>query len=726
MIRPFHSQAYRQRRNSALCRFWSVLFSFQFLGSSAFGLLDLNGNRVSDIWEGLNPNEIVGDFDADGDGYSTIEEIAAGTNPNDISSFLNVEVAEGDGAMNLSWTGVAGKRYAVEILNPGTGQWEDFSQIGPESQSRLMVVALDSASQTGLYRLVVGDADQDGDGLSAWEELQIGWNDNDVRSSGQGERLDYAAAFRAFESRGGMRLASGEILPPRLPTRNEASRFLMQASFGPTKESIDEVTSMGISGWLDRQRSLSPATMSNEMFRNGLPFVAAMPLVGWWRMANIAPDQLRQRVAYALSQILVVGVGTVEVIGSDPLNQSNYYDIFVREAFGNYREVLEQVTYSPAMGVFLSHLNNRKSDPSVNRFPDENFAREIMQLFTIGLWELNPDGSRKLNGDQFVPTYDNSVIREMAKVFTGMSFSRVGNNSRDATSFYDIGNTHDHRFPMKVWDEEHEPGRKQIIGGMILSDVENGEPQLSGEQEVQATLDALVNHPNIAPFIGRLLVQRLTSSNPSPGYLTRISTVWGAPSDPERGNLANVVEAIFLDPECRNPGFHPNSGKVREPVIRTTHLYRALNYEVPNGRYPLAVAWMRNQLGQFPLYSPSVFNFYSPDYSPQGRLSQLDLNSPEMEIITEAQIVQVENFHHGAAAATSFLDHSSAFEPELALAGDIDELLNYLNEILTAGRLRGESLSAIRQAVELRTTDLGKVHTAIQLIVTSPEFVSLE
>ena len=698
---------------------------FHVSSSPAFGTLDLNNNRVSDIWELLNPDFEVGASDSDGDGYSDLEEIAAGTNPGDPESFLSAAIDTRNSAVRLKWSGVAGKKYVVQNFDVESERWTDFVVLDPKRVNSAMQTTLPSGEVARIYRLLACDCDQDEDGLTAWEEFQMGWSDDDGWSSGQVERLDYAAALRALESPGGMKLANGDYLPSRKPTREEAARFLMQASFGPTEESIDEVCSIGIAAWIDRQRSLSPATMSNEMFRNGLPYVSNMPLNGWWRMANTAPDQLRQRLAYALSQIFVVGVGTVEVIGSDPFNQSKYYDIFVENAFENYRTTLEKVTYSPAMGVFLSHLKNRKSDLSINRFPDENFAREIMQLFTIGLWELNPDGSRKVENGKFIPTYDNKIITEMAKVFTGMSFSRVGNNGRDATSFYDIGYTHDHRFPMKVWDEEHEVGKKSIVGGVVLSDIENGGVQLTGEEEVQAALDALVGHPNIAPFVGRLLIQRFTGSNPSPQYVSRVASVWGDSGAPDRGNLSKVIEAILLDPEARTPGLSLGAGKVREPIIRTVHFYRALNILPESGRYNISANQLQESLGQFPTLSPSVFNFYSPDFSPQGVLADSDLVSPELEIATSSQLINSDNLLH-IVGISQFMFMTPTYERELALAGDVDVLLEHLNTLLVGGRLSEASLEIIRNVVSLQSSDLRKVQTAVQLIASSPEFVTLD
>ncbi len=500
----------------------TVVVALLAFPSVLFGVIDFNGNGVSEIWELQYKGTVADDFDSDKDGSSNRAEGIAGTDPRDPESVLALEHPVLDGPeVRFSWSAEAGKSYRLERWDPAANGWSEAASILPLSISAIQTVTLDRLDG-GVFRLVSADIDMDGDGLSAWEEILIGTSDESaagVDGSGEG---DFVTALRALESEEGVVLSNGTQLDRRLPSEKEAARFLLKASFGPTDESIEEVVSMGLTGWIDNQATIPTTRLQTSIARNALPINSSRGRDGWWRSANIAPDQLRQRVAYALSQILVVNFQGGSVIGDNYLIQARYYDIFTTGAFGSYRDALEKVTYNPAMGFYLSHLNNRKSDDPVSptRFPDENFAREIMQLFTIGLWELNLDGSRKLDQEgNFIPTYGNQTITEMAKVFTGMSHSTT-NNGRAATSFYDVARGNDYLYDMKVWDEEHETGPKSIVNGVQLDGSQ------TGEEEVQAALDALLEHPSLPPFLSRLLIQRFTSSNPSAAYLARVSRVW--------------------------------------------------------------------------------------------------------------------------------------------------------------------------------------------------------
>jgi len=683
---------------------------------SANALIDLDGNDISDLWELEFMEPGLDDSDLDGDGQSDREEGIAGTDPDDRASVLALAPLRlSDEKLIFQWAGVAGKSYRIERL--AGKSWIEVVSL-PPLQSSAIQEFLVEAPEGGIFRLGVSDVDGDGDGLSAWEESQLGWSDDDPSSADDSERLDYISAIRAMEDPAGLMVVGGMALPQKLPSRNEAARFLIQASFGPTEELITEVTQTGISGWFDAQLEAPATTTTIEMNRNQLNFSSDLFRQGWWRVANLAQDQLRHRMAYALSQIMVVSFDGGNIVNNGPRNQSKYYDIFVSGAFGSYRDVLEQVTYSMVMGRYLSHLKNRKSDPALARSPDENFAREIMQLFTIGLWELNPDGTRKVDGDgNLVPTYDNDTITEMAKVFTGLSNSTF-QFGRPTTSFFQNPRGPDYERPMRMFEDEHEPGPKNIINGVMLDGT------MTGEEEVQATLDALVSHANIAPFVSRLLIQRFTSSNPSPQYQARVSAVWNESTS--RGQLDRVLEAILFDPEVRNSNQGNDfSGKVREPILRYTHLFRAFKFANPVGRVTTDSFAVSFALGQYPMMAPRVFNFYSPDFSPAGELRALGLVSPEMGLGTSSQIVFSDNQFRAAIdrGATHMVPD---FSVEEVLASDPDALVAHLDTLMTGGRLNDTTKQIIINLVSAIGGDLSRVKAAIHLVTQSMEYTTIE
>lgn len=699
------------------CLLFAVLLPVQ-------ALLDLDGNGVSDIWEQANLDISV---DADGDGVSNFNEAIAGTDPNDPGSFLALnEPVVSDNEISFQWQGLAGKQYHIEKWDSQSEKWETVSSVGALGLDGPQMVGI-SRGDGGFFRLVAGDVgilvDGDGDGLSAWEENQLGWSDSSGESSGDPVKGDFAVALRALESPEGLSLASGEVLSQRMPSREEASRFLIKASFGPTEESITQVCQKGLTGWLDEQMALPETKTMQQMYRNFASLDSSLHKKGLWRCFNVSKDQLRHRMAYALSQIFVVNMDGGNVIGDNPHTQATYYDFFVTGAFGSYRDILEQVTYSPVMGFYLSHLKNRKSDPAINRFPDENFAREIMQLFTIGLWELNPDGSPKLDLEgALIPSYNNETITEMAKVFTGMSHTRVSGGLL-AGSFFDIPRGEDYRYPMKVWDEEHESGPKNIINDVVLGGTQ------TGEEEVQAALDALVSHDNIAPFVSRLLIQRFTSSSPSPKYIGRVSRAWEGNSldDPDEDQLARVIEAILLDPETLSLDPEENTrGKVREPIIRLAALYRAFHIAPPtNIGYSVDINGWRNELAQYPTLAPTVFNFYLPDYSPSGEMAARNIFSPELQIATLSQLILSDNRFRSVIN----LGHRRSvpdYTLELSMAKEAELLVSHLSELLTGGRLGELAKSAIVSAVEAQGSDLEKVQTAVHLVSQSMECLTIE
>lgn len=503
----------------------------------------------------------------------------------------------------------------------------------------------------------------------------------------------------------------------------EAARFLQQSTFGPTASAIAEVRAKGFVRWIDDQLALPPTLHRPAVLAD----FAAVPSGGqnnntrpgrahrqaaWWGIAVNAPDQLRQRVAFALSQLFVVSDenGT---INNTQEGAAHYYDRLVQGAFGNFRELLEEVTLSPIMGVYLSHLRNAKANPQTGALPDENFAREIMQLFTIGLHQLQPDGTLRLDtAGAPIPTYDQSVIMEMARVFTGWAFhSTAANpNFRNAPANWFAR--------MQAYPNFHDTGAKTIVTGRTLPAGQ------TAAECLRDTLDTLFYHPNAAPFFARHLLQRLVTSNPSPAYVYRVAQVFENDGRGVRGHLGAVVRAALLDPEARAPGFaaNPGYGKPKEPVLRVTQLLRALESRGDaGGRFNLAGA--PNALEQTPLRSPTVFNFFEPNYVHPGPLAEAGLYAPELQIATATTAITVPNYLYNllfTAPNGVTLD----LAPLLALADRPEAVLDRLELLLCAGPLpaaaRDRILSAWR-ALPANASPTDRVRTAVYLVVVSPE-----
>jgi uncharacterized protein (DUF1800 family) len=501
--------------------------------------------------------------------------------------------------------------------------------------------------------------------------------------------------------------------PVAAPTRAEAARFLRQATFGPTAAEIDRVVARGYSGWIDDQIALAPSTQ--VAYLKALPQKATQDdrVESWFRNTVLGPDQLRQRVAFALSQILVVSERSA--LGGEPVALATYYDLLQADAFGRYRDLLEHVTLSPAMGVYLSMLGNQKPDTTRNIRPDENYARELMQLFSIGLVQLNADGTPKTDAQGVgLPTYDQSVIEGYANVFTGWTFG--GSPTFFQPSF-------DWERPMQAFASMHSPGTKKLVNGASI--VAGGTP----EQDLALALDSLANHPNVGPFIGRQLIQRLVTSNPSPAYVQRIAKVFDDDGRGVRGNLGAVLKAILLDDEARGAPTE-TSGKLTEPLLYLTALWRAYDGRAANGRF--LVPGVDFLLGQGPLRSPSVFNFYRPDYAPPGEMRTRGLAAPELGITNEYTTATTANVI--ALYTFGSLDaNAPATQVKLDLARDVsaasnpDGLVTAVADRLVGGAISPDLRAAVVAMVQRMpaSNPQARVAEAIHGIVVSPEYAVL-
>ncbi|MCY3987266.1 MAG: DUF1800 domain-containing protein [Gammaproteobacteria bacterium] len=525
---------------------------------------------------------------------------------------------------------------------------------------------------------------------------------------------------------------SGTPSVPAVFGLQDASRLASRATFGMPYEEILRISGMGAEAWLDEQLTLPYS--SHEEFadlllgklRRGeittegrnIALIISFWRGAWWNRAMTAPDQVQQRVAFALSEIFVISaLGT---LAANPPAITVYNDLLLKGTTGNFRDLLYDIALSPAMGFYLSHVNNRRSDPANNVFPDQNFAREVMQLFSIGLYELNEDGSARLDGrGQLMPTYGNDDIREYAKVFTGLSYD--GPNAYFGKRRPEYGNF---RVPMRMFESEHEPGSKRLLNGRMVQD--GG----SGLDEVRQAIDSLFEHPNVGPFIGRQLIQRLVTSNPSPEYVGRVARAFNGETTGVRGDMKAVIRAILLDPEAWDPPNPQHSGKLREPVLRMTALARQFNAQSADGLFFNNGYRLQNYSNQHPFNAPSVFNFFSPDHSPAGELARNDLVAPEMQITTANTIVGMSNmlfvgafvdgdlFSQADTYSKTYLDISDYVE----IADDVDALIDRLDLVMTYGRLDEPTRQAIKRNVELIGDPVQRVRTAIHLFSISPAY----
>ncbi len=451
-----------------------------------------------------------------------------------------------------------------------------------------------------------------------------------------------------------------------VPTQTEAARFLMQTTFGGTLAEINALTAAcpacaadplsPYRNWLNTQFGLAqtPHLAYTASITDLNRVENARMMESFWKQALSGQDQLRQRVAFALSEILVISDEDGDLYNR-PDALATYMDLLGAGAYGNFRTLIEQVTKSPAMGVYLDSMSNDREDPETGRRPDENFAREVLQLFTIGLYKLNPDGSLLLDQNGYPqPTYNQAVVEGFAKVFTGWTLANQDTTTSWRFYWPDTDVRENWRVPMQQWvdtepgsetfgqEVHHSPASKLLLNGTVLPANQTGQKDLSD------ALDLVFNHPNVGPFLCRGLIQRLVTSNPSPGYVYRCAQAFANNGSGVRGDLKAVLSVILLDFEARSleaagaQGF----GKLKEPDLRLSAVFRALGYVAPaDGVYRVwnleSSEW---SIDQSPLRAPTVFNFFEPNYSLPGAISQAGLYSPEFQIATETTVIASSNY----------------------------------------------------------------------------------
>ncbi|MCX7170213.1 MAG: DUF1800 domain-containing protein [Proteobacteria bacterium] len=499
----------------------------------------------------------------------------------------------------------------------------------------------------------------------------------------------------------------------------DASRFLAQASMGASREEMARVQNLGYAGWLDAQFAL-PQTQSRWDWLLAKGFGAAanrnsengFDAASWCKLLS-SPDTLRQRVALALSEIIVVGIDGLSG-GWRAFAAAHYQDILENNAFGNYRKLLEDVTLSPAMGEWLTYRNNLKANQATGALPDENYAREIMQLFTIGLVQLNLDGTPKLVGGAPQYTYLQADVMGLARVWTGWDWDFAGGSS--ATPEFQGR-------PLRLVPSRSETGQKVFLGTTIAAGTD-------GKASMGMALDALFNHPNSGPFIGKQLIQRLVTSNPSPAYVGRVASIFNNDGNGVRGNLQAVVKAILLDYEARNTVNNgPAFGKLREPILRFCNWARAYNATSASGAWAVGnTSDPGTRLGQSPLRSPTVFNFFRPGYVPPNTAAgNAGLAAPEFQITNASSVVGYVNFMQ-RVVSSGIGDVTGDYTSLLPLANNAQALFNEINLVVAAGQISAANLAAMAGAVNGMPANSAaalnrRIYAALLMVLASPEYI---
>ncbi len=508
-------------------------------------------------------------------------------------------------------------------------------------------------------------------------------------------------------------------------TTKDAARFLTQATFGI--QSIDQIAALqnqGYDAWLNQQFAMQAGGhvdyINARVAAGDKPDEERAYEAIWQQWLN-EPGQLRARMSFALSQIFVISNIAPDL---NTYAMSSYMDMLNRNAFGNYRQLLEDVTLHPAMGYYLNMIQSKKEDPAKGTHPNENYAREVNQLFSIGLVKLNQDGTRQLDGNGApIPTYDQSVVQGFAAAFTGWNFA-----GSEAANPRDFDPAKENWLqPMEPWESYHDKNPKTLLDGFVTP------ANQTARQDMKIALDTIFNHPNVGPFIGRELIQRLVTSNPSPAYIGRVAAAFANNGAGVRGDLRAVVRAVLMDPEARDLSLVtlPTWGKQREPVIRFANLLRGFNAASPSGRNKIWYLDSADEgLNQSPLLAPSVFNFFSPNYRQPGPLAAAGLSTPEFQITTETSMVGGLNFFYRLVKNGYYGDGDTRLTLNYALlnslAADPPKLVDQLNMQFYCGLMGDQTRTVILNALNAITGSnqvRDRVRAALTLMVMSPEFV---
>ena len=501
----------------------------------------------------------------------------------------------------------------------------------------------------------------------------------------------------------------------KTPTKAEASRFLAQATFGPSDAEITRLSGMTYGAWIDEQLA-KPQTLHRlyinqataDLASVGQQISATNFFDSWWSQALGSDDQLRQRAAFALSEVMVISF-TDATLRNQTRGVASFYDELGGKAFGNFRDLLESVALHPMMGIYLSWLKNEKEDAKTGRVPDLNFAREITQLFAVGEYKLNVDGTNQIGSDgRPVPAYTAKDLEGLSQVFTGYSWY-AGPQITDRTNrrFYgqDASLERDWR-PMQSYNnytastDFHSISEKKFWGTTIAAQTKS-----DNEGDFKIAIDTVFNNPSVGPFIAKQLIQRMVTSNPTPAYVGRVATVFNDNGKGVRGDMTAVWKAILLDSEARTVSTSPSYGKVREPVIRLANMLRAFNAKSTSTRYTGIgnTDDPATRLNQTPMFAPTVFNFFRPGYVPTSKaITDAGLVVPELQITHDVSVAGYMNYIRAWVQLDKNRDIQHDYVAEMALAETPAALVERMNLLLFAGTMPDTLKTQLTSAVTSR------------------------
>jgi uncharacterized protein (DUF1800 family) len=579
----------------------------------------------------------------------------------------------------------------------------------------LKTVGLLSAAAAALQACGAGRNDTDGD-LQAAQSAAAGSQVGDATSADPSDKRR----------------------PPRPTTIDDTSgaRFLLQAQFTATPGELSNLRSLGYDAWLNQQYNAPQsqggydwlvASGNTDPFKGEFfdPSPADFMI---WRQLIASPDAMRQRMALALSEMFVVSTNALDAFYPGSF-MGAYWDVLTKNAFGNFRTLLEDITLNAAMGRYLNMLGSLKEDPATGRLPDENYAREVMQLFTIGLVKLNLDGTpqRDASGKP-IDAYTQSDVSELARVFTGYEYDDTG-VTYTTTPFqpYPIPSPQNARNRMRLNPSKHSNLAASFLGITVPANT-------PGDVALKMALDTLFQHPNVGPFFAKQMIQRLVTSNPSPAYVQRVATAFNNNGQGVRGSLRAVWNAVLLDAEARTLSGAATAGKVREPMVRAVQWARTFGASSVSGRW---IVWDQTSsdygLAQSPLRSASVFNFYRPGYvPPKTALATGGLVAPEFQIHNESSTVAYLNYMVNWVSDTfGYGDIKPNYAQLMPLAPDASALVAWLNLSLSANQLGSAvagKIAASLASVPVQTTSpdnvkLNRIHAAIALVMACPQYI---